>query len=91
MVSILIGILFFGGGVFTSSSEFYYLTLVAGRIQRVYWRLGGPLDKRMFGFGRFPLSRWRAHRCHHNFLLQIVVYVPGDTRLFDLLKWDEFD
>jgi len=44
-----------------------------------------------FGFGRFPLSRWRAHRCHHNFLLQIVVYGPGDIRLFDFVKWDEFD
>ena len=34
------GDLFFGGGVSTSSSEFYYLTLVAGCLQRVYLALG---------------------------------------------------
>ena len=55
LVSILIGILFFGGGVFTSSSEFYYLTLVAGRLQRVYWRLGDHfVQENVLGLAGFP-------------------------------------
>ena len=51
----LIGILFFGGGVSTSLSEFCYLTLVAGRLQRVYWRLGDhSAQENVLGLAGFP-------------------------------------
>jgi len=57
LVLLLVGLFFFGGGVFTSSSEFYCLTLNWSSLAQCSWRGGGiSRFKRLF-MGFFPVSR----------------------------------